>query len=166
MTALSVDIPKEARCCRNCACYMEVRHPQNPTEFQGFCRREPPRGQEVRVSVPRLNDKKEPMFMRDGKTPQMIEQRRMALVHQVTAREMTCFDGWRPVGTRPGDDWRHQWMAEMVKRAATEHYTGSLELVELVRAIERWQAGPEVTPPAANDATAAPEPPMPPAPAA
>ena len=165
MTALSVEIPKEARCCRNCACYMEVRHPVDPTQSQGFCRREPPHGQEVRLSIPRLNDKKEPMFMRDGKTPQMIETKRLALVHEVTAREMTCFDGWRPLGTRPGDDWRHQWLAEMLKGVRSKGKY-SLETLELLAAIERWQAGPELNPPAANDATVAPEPPVPPAPAA
>jgi hypothetical protein len=114
MTGVSVDIPLEARRCENCACYFEVRNPLNPLQCQGFCRREPPQSQQVRVDVPMMNGKGEPMIDAKGK-PRMEQKIQLAFVHELTARQMTCFDGWRPLGTQPGDDWRRD--ADLVRTA-------------------------------------------------
>jgi hypothetical protein len=158
MTGVTVDMPIEARRCENCACYFEVRNPVNPLQSQGFCRREPPGAQQVRVTVPRLNGKGEPLFMRDGKTPQVEEKVQTAFVHELTARQMCCFDGWRPIGTPPGVDWRHDWLASLLERqleriVLKQEIEGDKATTEslFLDGVREYRAGPPSGPPAAND---------------
>lgn len=150
MSGISVDVPLETRHCENCACYFEVRNPANPLQSQGFCRREPPQAKEVRVALPMMNGKGEPMMGRDGK-PRMEERIQLAFVHELTARQMTCFDGWRPLGTAPGADWRQLWLADCL-----EHTAAGLDSAEAQKIIRRFLAGPPTVPPAANDPSAEP----------
>lgn len=159
MSGISVDVPLETRHCENCACYFEVRNPANPLQSQGFCRREPPQAKEVRVALPMMNGKGEPMMGRDGK-PRMEERIQLAFVHELTARQMTCFDGWRPLGTVPGADWRQEWLGVKVEKflAARFKVGGNYELdtQELLTYLREWRAGPPIVPPAANDSSAEP----------
>jgi hypothetical protein len=120
---VTVEVPKMARRCENCACYMEVKNPANPMEHQGFCRRDPATATPVRVNHPRLKPDGTPVLDRQDR-PIMEQRQDMAYIFRATARELTCFDGWRPLGTEPGDEW-------------------------LLNKLRR--ADPPLTPPAAND---------------
>ena len=86
--------------CSACACYFESANPENPEEFQGFCRKLPAQMTKVRGQVPRLDAQKQPVI-RDGK-PVMNSAEIIGFLYAPTQRQGTCFDGWRPKGTLPG----------------------------------------------------------------
>lgn len=147
MNALSVSLPATKRNCGNCACFFKVAHPQNPLVTQGFCRRDPPVAQQVRVEVPRLKDGKT-QAGKDGK-PIMEFKQQLAYVFAMTAPEMVCFDGWRPEWTRPGDDWGQQWGVRAAFKALDAHFGSTTwDAGELLEALKVWAAGPDA---AAND---------------
>ncbi len=89
------------RNCHACACYFESTNPADPTKFQGFCRLKPANLIQLRGEVPRLDRNNQPV-MKDGK-PVMNSEVIPGYIYQVTQREGTCFDGFRPKGTLPGE---------------------------------------------------------------
>ena len=91
----------KGRTCQNCACYFESANPQDPSKFQGFCRRSPATLTQLRTEVPRLDLQKRPV-MRDGK-PVMNSEVVAGFIYQLTQRDGTCFDGYRTKGTLPGE---------------------------------------------------------------
>ena len=91
----------EPRTCLNCACRFQAPSIETTTGLQSFCRRNTPGSQMVSVEVPRLDRHKQPVF-RDGK-PVMEVGKARAYGYPPTEDSMVCFDGWRPVGTLPGD---------------------------------------------------------------
>jgi len=141
---VTVNIPKTERCCLNCACYMEVQNPINKLAHQGFCRRDPPNAQTVRVERPRVLPDGKPAMDKQGR-PIMERGEQLAYVHRLTARELTCYDGWRPLGTRPGDRWEQRALLEKLLPALREVIPE-----ELADALEELKAGP-LLPEAAND---------------
>jgi len=142
---VAVDLPTMERCCQNCACYMEVKNPANQLQSQGFCRRDPPGAERVRVQVPRLNsDGKTPAIDRQGR-PVMETREQMAYVYRLSARNFTCFDGWRPLGTEPGDKWQSRFVLEKAEPAVRALSP------ELAEALEALLVGPTLTPPAPNE---------------
>lgn len=145
---MTTEMPVTERRCENCACYMNLRHPQNPMLTQGFCRRDTAGAQNVRVEVPRLKDGKT-IAGKDGK-PVMEMQQKLAYVFAMTAPELVCFDGWRPLGTRPGDEWSRQWGADAFVEAMACFEGSSWDIPKLIEIIERFKAGPPLAPPAAN----------------
>jgi hypothetical protein len=90
----------EGRTCNACACYFESVNPEDPKQFQGFCRRSPADMQKVRGQVPRLDLKGKPVI-KDG-VPVMNTAEIIGFLYRPTQREGTCFDGWREKGTLPG----------------------------------------------------------------
>jgi hypothetical protein len=71
------------------------------------CRRGPPSGRQVRTQ-------RQVMMMKDGQPtpvtdrngrPRLEEITEMQIGWQPTGPLACCFDGWRPEGTLPGDDW-------------------------------------------------------------
>lgn len=154
MTALTVELPKTERRCENCACYFRVHHPVDVDKSQAFCRRDPPVAQQVAVDVPRMRTfagKTEPVLGRDGK-PVMERKLQIAYVFAMTEAHMCCFDGWRPLGTQPGDQWQQQWSSDAIIAAHNAHLGKSAwSPEEIIAAIKRWRAGPPLTPRAAND---------------
>lgn len=109
--ALSSSIPEQSvlwdqselkgRNCHACACYFESVNPADPTKFQGFCRRTPAQLVQLRGEVPRLDRNNQPV-LKDGK-PVMNSEIIPGYIYQVTQRDGTCFDGYRPKGTLPGE---------------------------------------------------------------
>jgi hypothetical protein len=91
----------EGRECQHCACYFESVNPENPGEFQGFCRRSPADISQVRGQVPRLDPLTKQPVMKNG-VPVMNNELITGYLFKLTQREGTCFDGFRPKGTLPG----------------------------------------------------------------
>ena len=91
----------DGRDCGACACYFEQANPENPSQSQGFCRRAPADMQSMRGMEPR-RDLKGNVVMRDGQ-PVMQPTQIIGYLFKTTRREGTCFDGWRPLGTLPGE---------------------------------------------------------------
>lgn len=90
----------KGRTCAACACYFESVNPADATQFQGFCRRLPADMTKVRGQIPRLDAQQRPVI-RDGQ-PVMNSAEIIGFLFKPTQREGTCFDGWRPKGTLPG----------------------------------------------------------------
>lgn len=92
----------DARTCANCACVFIAQHPQTG-EAQAFCRRNPPLHQLMRVEVPRLDREGKPVVGKNGNVIMEPGQQEFYL-YPPTLEKLVCFDGWRPVGTLPGDN--------------------------------------------------------------
>lgn len=97
------DQAKPERTCANCACFHHVPNPVSPSQNQGMCRLNPPQHKRVRVEVPRMRLGQSVMG-KDGK-PVMEIGEADALFYAPMTAEMVCFDGWRPIGTEPGERW-------------------------------------------------------------
>ena len=91
----------KGRVCGSCACYFEQANPANPMEVQGFCRRVPAEMQQMRVLEER-RDPKGNVVMRDGQ-PILQPTTAIGYVFKTTKKDGTCFDGWRALGTLPGE---------------------------------------------------------------
>ncbi len=91
------------RNCGNCACYFEMAHPLNALERQGFCRRFSVNAQAMRVQVPRVDEHGAPIVSKLDKRPVVDVREEVLYVNAVTAAQLVCFDGWRPVGSLPGE---------------------------------------------------------------
>lgn len=94
--------PLKGRECSNCACYFESSNPQDPGQYQGFCRRWPAEFSQTRGQVPRLDPVTKQPVMRNG-VPVMNNELITGYLYKPTRRLGTCFDGYRPLGTLPGD---------------------------------------------------------------
>lgn len=92
---------RAGRNCGNCACFYELPHPQNPGQKQGFCALKPPIAGQVRVQVPRLDKQGKPVTTPRG--PAMDAAEDIAFAHAPTAASLCCIEGWRPIGTLPGE---------------------------------------------------------------
>jgi hypothetical protein len=91
----------ESRVCLTCACHFAQKHPVNPLESQSFCRLKPPMAQQMRAETPRMRDGK-PVMDRHDK-PVMEAQTVIVYLYAPTQPGLTCFDGWRSLGTLPGE---------------------------------------------------------------
>lgn len=91
----------EPRTCINCACHSIQHDMTNPLLSQMFCRRDPPIAQQMRLERPRMRDGKVVMG-RDGKTAIMEQVQEIVYMYRPTKHSLTCFDGWRALGTEPG----------------------------------------------------------------
>jgi hypothetical protein len=99
------------RNCQSCAAYFEASHPDHPDQYQGFCRRGPATLTKMRVMEVRRDLKGNPV-MKDGQ-PVMQPAESIGFLYPVTQREGTCFDGWRALGTLPGET-AHQTMLRQI----------------------------------------------------
>lgn len=88
--------------CQHCACYFETSHAENPNEFQGFCRRQPAMPTQSRVQVPRKDPKTGQPVIKDGQVV-MNNEVVIGFLYAPTQRQGTCFEGYRPLGTLPGE---------------------------------------------------------------
>src|SRR5271156_6822026 len=92
-----VDQISETRTCNNCSC--SIIQEANGVQ-QMFCRLNPAIGKMVRTQIPRII-RGQPQF-RDGK-PIMEQGEMLGFMFAPTMASLVCFDGWRPLGTVPGD---------------------------------------------------------------
>jgi hypothetical protein len=94
----------KGRDCGHCACFYQPPLPPDApagSRREGFCRRSPADPMQVRIEVPRLDQKGQPV-MREGR-PAMNNEVVKVLAFRPTEAASTCFDGWRAKGTLPGE---------------------------------------------------------------
>jgi hypothetical protein len=94
-----------ARTCANCACFARMKPDGSivpgESEYQTVCRRHAPGARQVTIDVPVMKDG-QPVL--DGRQRPRIERvAAFQFGYQPTAPELVCFDGWRPIGTPPGE---------------------------------------------------------------
>lgn len=114
------------RRCENCACFARmtmdgsILEPDAPTpeKEQVFtvCRRLTPGGRQVRTEVPAFNPQTGAPIMDPRTNKQRME---MGTVMQIgyphTLPTAVCYDGWRPLGTLPGDNFTlTDWQATVM----------------------------------------------------
>lgn len=101
------------RMCANCACFAamtpegDVLDPDTaPAELQRVCQRSTPGGRMARVEVPVFDPKTgAPVMRRAGE--QRTEARQVLQIgYPPTVATARCFDGWRPLGTLPGENYK------------------------------------------------------------
>jgi hypothetical protein len=90
------------RTCATCACSDVQKDQTNPLVSQMFCRRDPPMAQQMRVELPVIRDGKPVMQKNDPTKPLTTAGVQMAYMYKPTLANLTCFDGWRPMGAEPG----------------------------------------------------------------
>jgi hypothetical protein len=91
----------QGRDCGRCACYFEQANPENTLQSQGFCRRLPADMQQMRGMEPR-KDLQGNIVLKDGKQV-MQPTTIIGYLFKPTKRDGTCFDGFRPIGSLPGE---------------------------------------------------------------
>jgi len=94
----------QGRECHACACYFESVNPENAKQVQGFCRRSPAELQQVRGQEPRMDARTGQPVLRDGQ-PVMQPALITGYLFKAQPRNGTCWDGWRPKGTLPGESF-------------------------------------------------------------
>jgi hypothetical protein len=95
----------EKRTCANCACHDTGTYPLTQQEMM-VCKRNPPNGIPMRVRRPAIDPvTRQPRMAKraDKPTPIMEEVQAVVVFYNPTSPDMVCFDGWRPMGTDPGD---------------------------------------------------------------
>lgn len=120
----------EERTCANCAC--SIIQEAAGLGKQMFCRKLPPVGKMVRTEVPRIRNGKPDI--RDGK-PVMVAGEALGFMFSPTMKTLVCFDGWRPLGTLPGDRPETAKLDEYMRSAfkAFDKMNDSPALAELAR---------------------------------
>jgi hypothetical protein len=97
----------QPRTCANCACFAHMLPDgtileRDSTEGQTVCQRSPPGGRWASVEVPVFDATGAPVMARNGQ--QRSESKQVLQIGYPPAVESgVCFDGWRPVGTLPGE---------------------------------------------------------------
>lgn len=86
------------RNCGNCACSLLItRGPQS----QLFCRKNPPKHAVAKIQVPRM---KLGVHQKNGRDELLFDmEEKDVFVNDPTHEALVCFDGWRAMGTEPGD---------------------------------------------------------------
>ena len=110
------DETKEDRNCANCACSFTQVSNVAGVDHQLFCRRDPVQAAKIRTTVPAVNSKGEPLFLRDGKTLRTQEVEQLGFLYRPVIATTVCFDGWRPLGTLPGDKWQNAQIDDQIER--------------------------------------------------
>lgn len=104
------------RTCNACACYFESPNPENPLQYQGFCRRAPAEVTKVRGMEVRRDLKGNPV-MKDGKEV-MQPCELIGYLFKPAQRLGTCYDGWRAKGMLPGDTPQERLVRKLKPLAA------------------------------------------------
>lgn len=97
------------RSCANCACFARMRQdgsiapPDSAlADAQPICRRFPPQARQARVGVPVLDRNGQPV--RDAKGGVRTEPKAVMMMgYPPVIPTAVCYDGWRPLGTLPGE---------------------------------------------------------------
>lgn len=103
-------VPQAPRTCANCACFAHMlpdgtvlASDSKRAEGQTVCRRAPPGGRWVEVEVPVYDATGAPVMRRPG-VPRMERKQVLEIGYPPAVHSGLCYDGWRPIGTRPGDN--------------------------------------------------------------
>lgn len=139
------------RKCSTCACFITAPVP-GESRLQGMCRRFAPTAQRVRISVPVMKDGKPVMQKFDPTKPLTQEVTQLGYLYELTEADLVCFDGWRPLGSKPGNaavDTFLDAVSEALNEAASS--TAPVDYLGLWnRMVAKYRApadSPVVTPP-------------------
>lgn len=140
------------RTCSTCACFLTAPVPGEVTP-QGMCRRFAPTARAVRIAVPVLKDGKPVMQRMDPTKPLIREEQHLAYVYELTQPGLTCFDGWRPLGSRPGmtaNDLRLERAFQTLGDLIEEHAPSDL-YTQIFERVKRAYIDEPAAPAATND---------------
>lgn len=132
----------KGRDCQNCACYFESVNPENPAQYQGFCRRWPAEFSQTRGQVPRIDPVTRLPMMKNGQ-PVMNNELISGFLYKPTQRQGTCFDGYRPLGTLPGSRLDDQVKTVLLKLLTSLESVLPAGLAGDVREILAGDGGPK-----------------------
>ncbi len=97
----------DVRTCGNCACFARmmpdgsvVSTSEAAQDTASVCRRTPPGGRYERREVPVVRDGA-PVI--DRGRPRMEARQVLQIGYPPTVDTAVCWDGWRPLGTKPGE---------------------------------------------------------------
>lgn len=102
------------RSCGNCACFAHMladgtvlEAPKAGAEAQTVCRRNTPGGRYVTIEVPVFDAKTGAPVLRRAGGEQRTERKQVLQIGFPPAvANGVCFDGWRPLGTEPGENYK------------------------------------------------------------
>ena len=83
------------RTCGTCGCAVELGDPNNVAAKSLACRWQPPIARDQRVRLPDPSNPK-----------RTVDAVQRSFMHAPTTAEATCFGGWCPKGTAPGENWQ------------------------------------------------------------
>lgn len=133
MTKPNNDTPAPRQCC-NCACFArmlpdgQVVSPHEAThEGMLICQLETPASRLGHKEIPVLKDGQPVM---DRGRPRMERVQVVEIGYKPVTPGATCFKGWRPVGTLPGDNWQLQRLLPMVAELARGNTQAAKKLAE------------------------------------
>lgn len=96
------------RTCANCACHILQSNPMIPgSPPTSACMLNMPMLLQGEGQQPMLDKNQKPVMMKDKNTGldvvRMEKIVKQFFIYPPTQPELVCFDGWRPIGTLPGD---------------------------------------------------------------
>ena len=95
----------EDRRCATCACSIKLPNPRSVTGEDTYCRRNVPITREDRVRGP------------DPSNPRKtVEGIQRLIEHELVHANAVCFDGWRPIGTPPGENYALVQLAPLLEQ--------------------------------------------------
>jgi len=102
-----MDNQPEPRVCGNCACFARmlpdgtvVETTEPGQDHATVCRRDPPAARFERREVPVIRDGAPVM---DRGRPRMEARQVLQIGYRPMTETATCYDGWRKLGTLPGE---------------------------------------------------------------
>lgn len=118
VSALTEQPKPESRTCANCACSVVRKHPVLLNEDRMFCARNTVNSHIMRVGKPRIDPAtKQPVMDKRTQKPIIESVDDLVFLYMPTMPELTCYDGWRPLGTLPGDfSYRTGDVAELTQK--------------------------------------------------
>lgn len=126
----------QPRSCANCACFAHmlpdgtILAPDSTRQdAQTVCRRNPPGGRWTRVDVPVYDAQGEPVMRRPG-VPRLEPKQVLEIGYPPAVHGGVCFDGWRPLGTRPGENAHLREVLPMVAEVARGNMAAAKRLGE------------------------------------
>jgi hypothetical protein len=99
-------VTDETRTCATCACFARVKQDGTVAaaleEAAPSCRRFAPSMQMARIEVPSMSATGKQLIDGKGK-PRTEFVNQLIVIYPPTRAGLVCFDGWRPLGTLPGE---------------------------------------------------------------
>jgi hypothetical protein len=122
------------RLCSNCACFGRmlpdgrVLDPSEPTsEGMLVCQLDTPASRLAHQEVPVLKDGQPVM---DRGRPRLERIQVVQIGYKPVTPDARCFNGWRPIGTQPGENWKLTQLLPLVAELARGNPQAAKKLAE------------------------------------
>jgi hypothetical protein len=105
------------RTCANCACSImqtNVALGLGHEKEHMFCRKDPVNAAKARFERPAIRNG-QPVIDKRTNKPQMETYDDLAFMYRPVIAHGTCYDGWRPIGTEPGDKFQNAGLDKMME---------------------------------------------------